>query len=246
MDILVIDDETLARRRLCRIIQELGHEVVAEAQNADEALAAVQAYDPTVVLLDIEMPETTGLAVGHSMSAMDNPPTIIFCTAYDHYALDAFDTLAAGYLLKPVKRDALAKALAKAQTLTKAQLATISMDTRATFKPVRKQIVAKSHCGVELIALDSVRCFMADQKYVTAFHADGKVLIDETLKELESELVGHFVRIHRNALVALDHIRAMQRDAGGHYCIHLDGVEERPMVSRRYVGKLREILTSIC
>lgn len=245
MDILVVDDEPLARQRLCRIVQALGHEVVAEAQNADEALAAVTTYDPTVVLLDIEMPETSGLEVGRKISAFDNPPTIIFCTAYDHYALDAFDTLAVGYLLKPVKRDQLATVLAKAQILTKAQLAKVSINTGDPGKAARKHIATKSYRGVELIALDTVRCFMADQKYVTVFYTDGKVLIDETLKELELELVGSFIRLHRNALVSIGHIQSVERDASGHYSVCLEDIEEKPMVSRRYVGKLRELLKKL-
>jgi two-component system, LytTR family, response regulator AlgR len=245
VDILVVDDESLARQRLCRILQELGHEVVAEAQNADEALAAVNTYDPTVVLLDIEMPEKTGLEVGRQISTFDNPPAIIFCTAYDHYALDAFDTLAVGYLLKPVKRDQLATVLAKAQILTKAQLAGASVNTDDLSRPARRHIAAKNHRGVELIALNTVRCFMADQKYVTVIHANGKMLIDETLKELESELVGSFIRVHRNSLVSIAHIQGMTRDAGSHYSVRLEGVEEKPLVSRRYAGKLREVLKNL-
>ena len=245
MDVLIVDDEPLARQRLCRIVYELGHEVVAEAQNADEALTAVAVYDPAVVLLDIEMPETTGLKVGRQMSAFDNPPTIIFCTAYDYYALDAFDTLATGYLLKPVKRSQLAIALAKAQTLTKAQLEKISVNTGDPLKTARRHITARSYHGVELIALDTVRCFMADQKYVTVFHTDGKVLINETLKELELELAGSFIRVHRNALVSIDHIRKIERDTDGHYSVRLKDINEKPMISRRYVGRLRELLQNI-
>ena len=245
VDILVVDDEPLARLRLCRIVQELGHDVVAEAQNADEALAAVNTYDPTVVLLDIEMPEKTGLEVGRQMSAFDDPPTIIFCTAYDHYALDAFDTLAVGYLLKPVKKDQLATALAKAQTLTKAQLEMVSVSTHGSRKPARKNIAAKSHRGVELIAIDTVRCFMADQKYVTVLYTDGKVLIDETLKELESELVGNFIRVHRNALVSIAHIQGIDRDDSSYYSVRLEDIEEKPLVSRRYASKLREVLKNL-
>ena len=245
MDILVVDDEPLARQRLCRIIHELGHEVIAEAQNADEALTAVSTYDPTIVLLDIEMPGISGLEIGRKISTFDNPPAIIFCTAYDHYALDAFDTVAMGYLLKPIRRDRLNVALEKAQTLTKAQLAAISVSNDDSTKADRKHIAAKSHRGMELIALDDVRCFMADHKYVTVFHTDGNVLIDETLKELESELNSNFIRVHRNALIAINHIQGIERDTDGHYCVRLADIEEKPMVSRRYVAKLREVVKSL-
>ena len=245
MDILIVDDEPLARKRLRRILQKLGHEIVAEAQNGEEALAAIHAYDPTVVLLDIEMPGVTGLEVGQKISTFDNPPAIIFCTAYDHYALDAFGTLAVGYLLKPINSDQLAAAMAKAQTITKAQLETIPANENELSESPRKHITAKTHHGVELIALDSVRCFMADHKYVTVFHANGSTLIDETLKELESELIGSFIRVHRNALIAINHIQGIERDTDGHYCVRLADIEEKPMVSRRYVAKLREVVKSL-
>jgi len=248
MDILIVDDEPLARQRLHRIVEELGHEVVAEAQNAEEALVAVNTYDPTLVLLDIEMPGETGLQAAEKISALENPPAIIFCTAYDQYALDAFDTLAVGYLLKPVKKEQLETALVKAQTLTKAQLQAISSQPASTQPDEdskRKHITSKSHRGMELVPLESVRCFMADQKYVTVYHVDGKVLIDETLKDLETELSGHFIRIHRNALVSIPHIQGMERDSGGHYSVRLQGIDEKPMVSRRYAGKLRDMLKSL-
>ena len=244
MDTLIVDDEPLARNRLRRMLQQLGHEVVAEAQNKDEALEAVNDHDPAVVLLDIEMPGCSGLAVGQTISSFDNPPAIIFCTAYDHYALDAFDTLAVSYLLKPIRKDQLAAALAKAQKLTKAQLEIVP-DSNESSQSSRKHITAKTYHGIELIELDSIRCFMADHKYVTVFHTNGSVLIDDTLKELELELSNRFVRVHRNALISIEHIQSVEHDTNGHYSVCLADVEERPAVSRRYISKLRKVVKSI-
>lgn len=240
MDIIVVDDEPLARQRLARIVESLGHEVVAIAENASEAFDAVTEHDPTLVLLDIEMPGDNGLKAAAKISALDNPPAIIFCTAYDQYALDAFDTLAVGYLLKPVKREQLAHALIKAQTVTKAQMSAIAPKVEVSDR--RKHITAKSHKGMELIPLENVRFFMADQKYVTVFHTEGKVLIDETLKELETELGDSFVRVHRNALVSLSHIQGLDRDMNGHYAVVLHDIDEKPLVSRRYAGKIKDLL----
>ena len=244
MDTLIVDDEPLARNRLRRMLEGLGREVVAEAQNGDEALEAINNHDPTVVLLDIEMPGCSGLEVGQTISTFDNPPAIIFCTAYDHYALDAFDTLAVSYLLKPIKKNQLVAAMAKAQRLTKAQLE-ITPNSHELPQPSRKHITAKTYHGIELIELDSVRCFIADHKYVTAFHANGSVLIDETLKDLELELSNRFVRVHRNALISIEHIQSLEHDTDGHYSVCLADIEERPVVSRRYVSKLRKIVKSI-
>ena len=106
----------------------------------------------------------------------------------------------------------------------------------------RSQISAKTLRGLEIIALEDVRCFIADQKYVTAYHVGGETLIDDTLKELESEFVLRMVRIHRNALVSLRHIEGLQRRTDGYFEVVLEGVALRPLVSRRHASKLRELL----
>ncbi len=242
MDIIIVDDEPLARLRLVRIAEDLGHEVVAEAENGIEALEAVKEHDPTLVLIDIEMPGENGLEAAKKISALDHPPAIIFCTAYDQYALDAFETVAVGYLLKPVKKEQLEAALTKAQTITKAQLHSVKQPAGQL---KRKHITAKSHKGIELIPIESIRYFMADQKYVTVIHTEGRVLIDETLKELETELADRFLRIHRNALVSLEHILGLERDSNGHYAVVLQDIDDKPMVSRRYAGKVRELLKQL-
>ncbi|MEJ2419576.1 MAG: LytTR family DNA-binding domain-containing protein [Exilibacterium sp.] len=242
MDVLIVDDEPLARNRLSRMVEKLnGCRVVAQADNAEEAVDAVRDHDPDVVLLDVHMPGEDGLSAAHKISELGDPPAIIFCTAFDKYALDAFDTEAVGYLLKPVKQEQLEAALVKAKKLNKVQLAVLS--ERRPPANQRSHISAKTRRGVELIPLDDIRFFIADHKYVTVYHLGGETLIDDTLKELESEFADLFVRIHRNALVAVKHIEGMERAAQGHYQIRLRGVEEKPVVSRRHVAKLRELLS---
>lgn len=241
MDVIIVDDEPLARERLLRMLGKLDtYRVVAEAENAREAIAAIAEHDPDIVLLDIQMPEEDGLSAAERITSMDDPPAVIFCTAYDEYALDAFATAAVGYLLKPIKQQDLEAALEKAQRLNKVQLAALA--DRKSSPRQRNHISARSRRGVELIPLGDVRFFMADHKYVTVHHVGGETLIDETLKELEQEFRNDLVRIHRNALVMVDAIEGMERNAQGQYRVRLKDIDEQPVVSRRHVAQLRELL----
>jgi two-component system, LytTR family, response regulator AlgR len=245
MDILIVDDEPLARQRLLRMLEKFDdYTVVAEAENASAALAAIETHDPDLILLDVRMPGKDGLALAHEISALDCPPAIIFCTAFDQYALDAFGTSAIGYLLKPIKSEQLEDALNKAQKINKAQQA--ALQKKSTLNPnSRKHISAKTRRGVELIALDDIRYFVADHKYVTVFHRHGEHLLDETLKELEEEFDARFVRIHRNALVSVQHIEAIERTAQGQYHVRLANTHQRPLISRRHVSNVKELLKII-
>tara|TARA_B100000809_G_scaffold45274_1_gene39603 strand:- start:664 stop:1398 length:735 start_codon:yes stop_codon:yes gene_type:complete len=241
MDVLIVDDESLARDRMSRMIAKIdGYEVVSTVGNSKDALAAIRVKDPEVVLLDVRMPGDDGLACARRIAELDDPPAVIFCTAYDEYALDAFSTEAVGYLVKPVKLEQLQQALEKSRRLNKVQRLAMSECEPAAEQ--RSQISAKTLRGLEIIALEDVRCFIADQKYVTAYHVGGETLIDDTLKELESEFVARMVRIHRNALVSLRHIEGLQRRTDGYFEVVLEGVALRPLVSRRHASKLRELL----
>ena len=152
-----------------------------------------------------------------------------------------------GYLLKPVKQELLSQALAKAQKLNKAQLAALQLrpPKNTTTGEERRHISARTLRGVELIPLDNIRYFIADHKYVTVYHTEGETLIDETLKGLEQEFADRFVRIHRNALVSIGHIESMEKATEGHYRLRLQGVPQQPVVSRRHVSKLRELLSQV-
>jgi two-component system response regulator AlgR len=243
MDVLIVDDEPLARQRLARMLEKLeGYDLVAEAENGDAALAAICKFDPDIVLLDVRMPGEDGLSVARRIGALDDPPAVIFCTAFDQYALDAFGTEAVGYLLKPVKAEQLLESLTKAQRLNKVQRAAYSQSLNTPTGNLRSHISAKTRRGVELIPLDDVRYFIADHKYVTVYHVNGEHLLDETLKELEEEFSQRFVRIHRNALVSVKHIEAIERAAQGQYQVRLANTDLRPIVSRRHVGGLKAML----
>jgi two-component system response regulator AlgR len=242
MDVVIVDDEPLARKRLCNMVVRCGYIVVAEAANGLEAINAISIHDPEIVLLDIEMPGETGLEVARRIAELEAPPAIIFTTAYDQYALEAFDTSASSYLLKPVQQTQLESALKKAMNVNKLQLEFFKAKQTSS---QRRHIASKGHRGIELIALEDIRYFMADQKYVLVIGVNGKVLIDETLKELEEEFSRQFIRVHRNSLVSIKHILGLDRNKQGHFSIRIANIEETPSISRRYAGKIKSLLKAL-
>jgi len=234
--ILLVDDEALARDRLRSLLAKAGaHEVVGEAGGGEECLRRVGKLQPDVVLLDIRMPGMDGLETARHLAALEAPPAVIFVTAFDAFAIEAFEAQAVGYLLKPVRGERLAEALQRAARLTRPQLAALSGAGGAR----RRQVAARLGETLQLIPVDTIRFFQADQKYVTVYHAAGTDLIDESLKDLENEFGDDFVRIHRNALVALKYMTAVDTDAQGRLSVRVAGQQEPLAVSRRHAPGLR-------
>ena len=218
--VLVVDDEPLARERLSRLIEELPEfELAGSASTGEEALLLSGSLNPEVVLLDIRMPGMDGLEAAHHLARMPEPPAVIFTTAFEQHALAAFDAQATGYLLKPVRPEKLREALARARRPTRAQLARIAEGTGGP----RKRIAVRVRDELRLIPIENVLCFIAEQKYTTLRHTGGEELLEEPLKELEDEFTARFVRVHRNSLVAIDHVECLERDAGGHHSVRLRG-----------------------
>lgn len=246
MKVLICDDEALARERLARFLRDLeGYEVVGEAENGEDCLHQVTRLLPDVVLLDLRMPVMDGLACAEKLAQLPEPPAVIFCTAYDEHALAAFQVQAVGYLLKPVRREQLQEALGRACRINRAQLEAVKSTADDSQNNGRSHITAKTHRGIELIPVDDVRYFLADQKYVTVRHGKGEVLIDETLKDLEGEFGARFIRIHRNALLALHYLDGLELVAPGQYQVRIKGIDERLVVSRRHLPDLRETMQKL-
>ncbi|NLY12841.1 MAG: response regulator transcription factor [Gammaproteobacteria bacterium] len=246
MKILIADDEPLARERLSRLVKTIPHCTVLEpsAENGQQALQLVEALQPDVLLLDIGMPGLDGLQVAARLCEHNNAPAVIFCTAHDEFALQAFEVSAIGYLVKPIRVEQLQAALEKAQRLNPVQLAALSRAPSASNTP-RTHLSARTHKGIELIPLEHVIHFLADNKYVTLRHINGETLLDESLKSLEEEFGDRFVRIHRNALVSRNHIERLQRNPSGHYEIHLRDTTEALTVSRRHVASVRKLMDKL-
>lgn len=246
MKVLIVDDEPLARARLRRQLVELPTiEVIGEAENGEQALNACDNLRPQVVLMDIRMPGLDGLSAALKLAQKPASPAVIFCTAYDDYAVEAFDANAVGYLLKPVSQEKLAAALQKAERLSASQLNALKpvAEQPANEQPVaRAHITAKSRRGMEIIPLSEVRYFIADHKYVTVYHRFGEVLIDDTLKDLEEEFGDKLLRVHRNALVVVEHVQGLERVGMGQYRVNLANIEHGPIVSRRHLSDVRKDL----
>lgn len=249
--VLICDDEPLARDRMRRMLEKIPSTLcVGEAENGEELLQQVPDLHPDLILLDIRMPGMDGLKAASRLSEGDSPPAIVFCTAYDEHAIAAFKVNAIDYLLKPVRQDDLEKALHKASRVNKPQLAAVrremgeEVDEEPNGQKVREYISARSRRGIELIPVADVRYFLADQKYVTVRHSQGETLLDETLKELEDEFGDRFVRVHRNALVALAYVEGMEQRNNQHQ-LKLQGVPERLTVSRRHASSIKKLLQSL-
>ncbi len=243
--VMVVDDEPLARERLARMISAIGGCIlVGQAGSGEHAIKTAEETGPDLVFMDVRMPGMDGLAAAQYLAQLEPPPAVIFCTAYDDYAVEAFSSQAIGYLLKPVKRSELEKSLQRAKRLNKAQLEELN-HLPGFSHGGRSHIASKTRRGVDLIDLNDVRMFQADHKYVTAYHLEGEALLDETLKDLENEFTTRFVRIHRNALVSVSHIEGMERNLEGQYFVRLRGLDIRPQVSRRHVAPLRKLLENI-
>lgn len=238
---LIVDDEAPARDRLRRMLEEMGDvQVVGEASNGVEALTACAALEPDVVLLDIRMPGMDGIETARHLNGQQDPPALIFTTAYDEYALDAFENQAVGYLMKPVRLEKLERALRQAARVAAPQLAQLA--DRARLGKRRTQICARLGEQLKLVPVDDIFYFEADQKYVTLHHRGGSDIIDDSLRALEDEFAPDFVRIHRNSLVALHHIRAVERDSEGRYVVRFKECDAALPVSRRHASEaLRQI-----
>lgn len=242
MRILIVDDEHLARARLKRMLEEQPeHSVIGEASDGQEALEQIEALHPDVVLLDIRMPGIDGLEVARHLIGMDEPPAVIFTTAYDDYALEAFKVNAVDYLLKPIRPEKLKDALHKALRPNKLQWKSLNRKEDGTPRR-RTHISSRTRKGIILVPIEDIYYFRAEHKYVTVRYKGGEVLVEETLKDLESEFEDSMVRIHRNCLVTRHGLQVLERDKIGQVYLRLKGVPELLEVSRRHLPRIREIM----
>jgi two-component system response regulator AlgR len=244
LKIFIVDDEAPARERLKELLgdiaAEVPTEVVGEARHGLEAVELVPAVEPQVVLLDIKMPGMGGLEAARHLGQLERAPRIIFVTAHERHAVEAFELNALDYLLKPVRAERLAGALRKATVPAAESLQKAAEAPREYLSvPERNRIV--------LVPVRDILFLRAEQKYVTVRTRAREHLIEEPLVALEREFTLHFVRIHRNCLVARAAIRGFERAPGGedeaHWLVVVDGVEERLPVSRRQWPQLRDLVT---
>jgi len=244
MKILIVDDELLARQRIADMLADISSKyIVLEAGNGLDALKLAEQEKPDTVLMDIRMPIMDGIESAFHMATLTPPPAVIFTTAYDEHAVRAFEANAIDYLLKPVRAERLRQSLEKAELINRS-LINRYMAARET-KSARTHLSAISQGKILLIPVQEIQCFKADQKYVTVHWASRQTLIDDPLKELEGEFPETFLRIHRNALVSLTHITALEKAGDGTYQVVVRGLDEKLAVSRRHIAAIKQKLKSM-
>jgi two-component system response regulator AlgR len=243
--VIVVDDEAPARRRLvdqlldCR--DALPVAVVGEAINGRDALDLINGAPVDVVFADIRMPVMDGLELARHLLKLSNPPLVVFTTAYNEHALEAFEVQAIDYLVKPVRMQRLLAALAKLpklRPLTESKLDAIPAQARRFLSVTERSRVL-------LIPIDEVVYLKAELKYITIRTAEREYLLEESLTRLESEFGDHFLRIHRNCLVSRAHVQGFERRTGPEgetrWEVVLRGLQETLPVSRRQQHVIREI-----
>lgn len=231
MRVLIVDDEPLARMRLAALLGECGDaEVVGSVGDGEAALMAIGELQPDLLLLDINMPGLDGTALARRLGNRGRPQ-VVFCTAYEGHALEAFDLGAVDYLLKPVRLERLREALLRAQR----RLGTAPRETAGYLHGrLRGEQVR--------IALDEVICLLAEEKYVVVQHAGGELLIEESLRQLEDAYPEQLIRLHRNCLVPQARLLGLKTTADGRAMARLAGTDMQPEVSRRNLPSLRKLL----
>lgn len=242
--VLIVDDEAPARSRMRDLLADIGDAlpviVAGEAANGREALQMADTGGVDVVLLDVRMPGMDGVEVAQHLRQVASPPAIIFTTAYDSYAISAFELHAVDYLLKPIRAARLQEALARARGMMPKEVV-----LRELQQAPRTCLSAAERGKVHLIPVEDILFLRAELKYVTVRTAEREYLIEESLTRLEQEFAERFVRAHRNCLVARAAIRGFERVGGdsgeGPWQILLAGIDERLPVSRRQQHIVREL-----
>lgn len=238
MNVSIVDDEAPARDRLRRLLEEDGsHVVVGEAQNGRQALLLAEQLEPDVVLLDIRMPGLSGIETAQHLNKFHKPPAVVFATAYDEYAIEAFEASAIGHVLKPVRRERLDRAMELAGRLTGDALGAAVRQSGLADR--RSHLCTRSQGELKLIPVMDIHCILADKKYVNVYHITGQDLIDDSLKSLEDEFADEFVRIHRGALVAVASIDSLRKTEDRQTQVVLRGSDAHEVdgliVSRRHL-----------
>lgn len=244
--LLLLDDEAPARARLRDLLGDIAVEVpttvIGEAADGRQALALVQQQPCDIVLVDIRMPDMDGIEFARHLAKLPTPPAVIFVTAYDQYAISAFELSALDYLLKPVRAARLAEALRKAagrRTIDGEQLEKSALAGRRHLSCVERGRIL-------LVPLTEILYLKAEQKYVTARTAQRDYLLEESLVKLESEFADRFLRVHRNCLVAADAVAGIEHATGSAegdtWLVILREIDERIPVSRRQWPEIKHRL----
>lgn len=233
---LIVDDEWLVRSELKTMLADYPEiTFIGEAANVAQAIPLIQKNPPDVIFLDIQMPGASGFDL---LDQVETAARIIFITAYDKYALRAFEVNALDYLLKPISKERLAKAVKK---LSSNEPAAVQPGKRAAYDDVIYVIV---NGALKFIKLSLLKCITAEGNYSYIVYADKpRALVSKTLQEWEELLPEkHFVRIHRSAIVNFDYVEQVKKCRNYTQEVFIRGLEKPFIMSRRYAAKLKHVL----
>jgi len=242
--VFIVDDEAPARHRLKELLgdcnAQLSLELIGEAANGQDALEQLSEHHADVVMVDIRMPQMDGIELAQHLNKLERPPVIIFTTAYDNYAIQAFEQHAIDYLLKPIRLGRLFEALTRARAAVP-----IKREVLQELMPEpRKNLSIQERGKILLIPIEKVLYLRAELKYITVRTAEREYLAEEPLGSLEKEFAARFVRIHRNCLVAKDAIESFEKSceegADSSWTVKLKELDERLPISRRQQHIVKE------
>jgi len=240
--VLIVDDEALARSRLKSLLADCtapGALVVGEAANVAQAMQCVAHQAVDVVLADIHMPGGDGLTLAQSLRSLRHPPAVVFVTAHAEHALQAFELEAMDYLTKPVRLERLQASLQKVERFLQ-----VNKGLEADLS--EEVLVIQERGRTERVPLSEVLYLKAELKYITVRTASHSYILEGSLSDLESRHANRFLRIHRNALVARQAVRSLERHhdpvEGDGWAVRLDRVDEPLFVSRRQLVAVRALV----
>ena len=243
--VLVVDDERPARERLRIVLGDIAgtlpNRIVGEADCGVEALAALEREAADVVLADIRMPRMDGIELARHLAGLPQPPAVIFTTAYDHYAVEAFDLAAIDYLLKPIRAERLAKSLERVRQSSRTPPSSTALESLQGGP--RRFLSCHDRGRLLLIPVDDILYLKADLKYVAARTVEREFLLDESLTRLEGEFGERFIRLHRAVICARNAFAGFERahdDEGEHWVALIRGTGEKLPVSRRQWPLVKE------
>jgi len=233
---LIIDDEPLARERLKRLLSVFRNkfELIGEAADGDQAQEMIESLKPGIIFLDVQMP---GKNVFTMLSELQHKPFVVFCTAFDHYTLEAFKSLSIDYLIKPVEEAHLQRVINKLETITE-QLSSSSITSvldainKLESKKVPTSIPHKVGDKTILVKLDKVVYLEADSKYVNFYNAEGtKYISDQSLKSLEEKLPENFIRVSKSVILNRNYVSEVHRYFRGRVVLVMDDIRKTKIIS---------------
>ena len=246
LNVLIVDDEQLARQRLRTLLGDCTEPtacVAGEAKNTAEALVLLLERPFDAVLLDIHMPGGDGLALARRLNTMPHPPAVVFITAHAEHAVEAFELTATDYLTKPVRLERLQNSLQKIEHYRQS-IRRIEPETPSNLNGV---LIIQDRGITERLPLTEVLYLKAELKYISVRTALKTHILEGSLNDLELRFPNHFLRVHRNALVATHAIRALEKhldpDEGECWAVRLSGIDEVLMVSRRQLAAVKEVIS---